>query len=262
MESPAIRHGEAPLADKPTRLILDALARAAAEGPCVPLLAAKGGPGLFPPTAPGKLAAQRALDDGLLAPEGKGHALTEKGRAFLADRGDVRVVLDDFVRVLEARQAQAAELVSAARQNQAALEALRTVVADLGTRLGPIPAPAPAPVPAPTPAATDPSADILAHLDRRCDGGTAHDYPLPDLFRRLSDTRPGLTVGHFHDALRRLHDSERLYLHPWTGPLYDLPEPTFALLVGHEVAYYASARKCSVFSGQFSEQSEPAAARS
>jgi len=30
---------------------------------------------------------------------------------------------------------------------------------------------------------------------------------------------------------------------PWTGPLYDLPEPHFALLVGHEVAYYASSRR-------------------
>jgi hypothetical protein len=42
--------------------------------------------------------------------------------------------------------------------------------------------------------------------------------------------------------LRSLHDRERIYLHPWTGPLYALPEPAFALLIGHEVAYYASLR--------------------
>ena len=43
-------------------------------------------------------------------------------------------------------------------------------------------------------------------------------------------------------ALRRLHAEERIYLHPWTGPLCELPQPPLALLVGHEIAYYASAR--------------------
>ena len=28
----------------------------------------------------------------------------------------------------------------------------------------------------------------------------------------------------------------------WTGPLYAIPEPPLALLVGHEIAYYASPR--------------------
>jgi hypothetical protein len=51
-----------------------------------------------------------------------------------------------------------------------------------------------------------------------------------------------LTIGRFHDGLRRLHDEGQAYLHPWTGPLYAMPEPAFALLVGHEVAYYASPR--------------------
>ena len=40
-----------------------------------------------------------------------------------------------------------------------------------------------------------------------------------------------------------LHETSQVYLHPWTGPLYDIPEPPYALLVGHEVAYYASVRK-------------------
>ena len=51
-----------------------------------------------------------------------------------------------------------------------------------------------------------------------------------------------MSVGLFHDALRQLHEDHQVYLHPWTGPLYALPEPAFALLVGHEVAYYASIR--------------------
>src|SRR5260370_507805 len=68
------------------------------------------------------------------------------------------------------------------------------------------------------------------------------DCPLPELFRRLNDSHRDLSIGVFHDGLRQLHEQHRVYLHPWTGPLYELPEPPFALLIGHEIAYYASAR--------------------
>lgn len=72
-------------------------------------------------------------------------------------------------------------------------------------------------------------------------GGRGQDCPLPELYRKLE---PGarLSIGHFHDCLRRLHEENQIYLHPWTGPLYALPEPAYALLVGHEIAYYASVR--------------------
>ena len=68
------------------------------------------------------------------------------------------------------------------------------------------------------------------------------DCPLPELFRRARAASPSLTIGAFHDGLRRLHQQQQIYLHPWTGPLYELPEPALALLVGHEIAYYASSR--------------------
>ena len=71
--------------------------------------------------------------------------------------------------------------------------------------------------------------------------GTSQDFPLPELYRRL-ECAGQVSVGQFHDALRQLHDDHQIYLHPWTGPLYALPEPAFALMVGHEVAYYASIR--------------------
>jgi hypothetical protein len=63
------------------------------------------------------------------------------------------------------------------------------------------------------------------------------------LYRRAQAAAPGLTIGAFHDALRRLRDAGSIHLHPWTGPLYALPEPPLALLVGHEIAYYASIRQ-------------------
>ncbi len=84
---------------------------------------------------------------------------------------------------------------------------------------------------------------VLDALTRRHEAGTLADCPLPELYRQTRARRTRLTVGQFHDALRRLYASGKIYLHPWTGPLYELPEPACALLVGHEVSYYASVRQ-------------------
>jgi hypothetical protein len=80
-------------------------------------------------------------------------------------------------------------------------------------------------------------------LQNRQDRGALGDCPLPELFREVLAIAPTITVGQFHDGLRTLLEREQIYLHPWSGPLYGLPEPTLALLVGHEVAYYASVRR-------------------
>jgi hypothetical protein len=82
------------------------------------------------------------------------------------------------------------------------------------------------------------------HLARRQALRGSDDCPLPELYQKASEMVPGLTIGHFHDGLRQLHDRQQIYLHPWTGPLYDLPQPPYALLIGHEIAYYAS-RRCA-----------------
>ena len=63
---------------------------------------------------------------------------------------------------------------------------------------------------------------------------------MPELYRSAAG---GLSIGAFHDVLRRLEESGQIYLHPWTGPLSAIPKPPYALLVGHMVAYYASLRR-------------------
>jgi hypothetical protein len=87
----------------------------------------------------------------------------------------------------------------------------------------------------------DLGATLLAHLGE-WSGTAGEDYPLPDLYRSLSRLPSPPSIGEFHDCLRRLHADGAIYLHPWTGPLYALPEPAYALLVGHNIAYYASIR--------------------
>jgi hypothetical protein len=273
------------VADKSSQLVLSALSRAAAEPSGVPLHGGKSSPGLFPSTAAGKQAAQRCAAEGFLrpaaapapapaavaaayagAPPGPGEApprktrpaavpymLTDKGLAHLLGQLSPREVLEDFVRVLESRQGQACELLDAARQMQAGIEALKAsaerVLENVTRPESPGAAPAaPAPnyvwqaEPAGPPSASDAAWDaaLVDALARWRASGASEDCPLPHLFHQACSAAPDLTVGRFHDALRRLYDAGRVYLHPWTGPLYALPEPPYALLVGHEIAYYAS----------------------
>jgi hypothetical protein len=230
--------------------------------------------GLFPSTAPGRQAARRSTDEGYLRPTTVAAAvpvaaapetsaagptarrvsgpaelfvLTEKGLSFLLAQTSPRPILEDFVRVLEARHAQASGLLSSARQMLTELAAIRSVAERVLERVREPGYVWPAeeeehepPTSMPAPEAKSLLLDVLAR--RQSVAGSGEDCPLPELFRLAREADPTLTPGRFHDALRGLNDESRIYLHPWTGPLYDLPEPAYALLIGHVVAYYASVR--------------------
>lgn len=228
------------MADKITQQIVDALSRAAADPAGVPLVASKADPGLFPAVPAGKAAAQKAVADGLLKPTigpakpGRElYTLTDAGWALLLAAANPKQVLEDFVRVLEARQGEVNDLLAAAARMADSLVGLREAVARVLPRV------------VTNRVAAEPSPDLADTLLSRLSDWAAtagEDCPLPDLCRRSGAP----SVGAFHDALRMLHDRGAVYLHPWTGPLYALPEPAFALLVGHGVAYYASIRTDTV----------------
>ncbi|HYH63139.1 MAG TPA: hypothetical protein VD866_00425 [Urbifossiella sp.] len=232
------------MADKLTQQLVDALSRAAADPVGMPLVASKAEPGLFPAVPAGKTAAQKAVADGLLKPTDARakpgrelYTLTDAGWAFLLAAANPKQVLEDFVRVLEARQSEVNDLLAAARRMADSLGGLREAVGRVLPKVTTNRVASEAMTPPPADLA-----DIL--LNRLTDwAATAgEDCPLPDLYRRAG----AASVGAFHDALRRLHDRGAVYLHPWTGPLYALPEPAFALLIGHGVAYYASIRMDAV----------------
>jgi hypothetical protein len=237
------------MADKSTQLLLDALTQAAAEPAGLPLHTSKGTPGLFGTTAAAKQVAQRCKDEGyvhVVRTETRGKtaqevcAITEKGLAYLLHELSPKQVLADLVRALEARQAQAGDLVAAARQSQVSVEALKATVEKVLQQLQ---KPAPPVGPSASGNGTDTwTGAMLAYLVRWETSGASEDCPLPELYRHAKQASPHVTVGQFHDSLRRLHDQEQIYLHPWTGPLYEIPEPPYALLVGHDIAYYASRR--------------------
>jgi hypothetical protein len=257
------------LADKSTRLMLDALSRAMGEPAGVPLFAHKSGPGLFPPTTAARQIAQRCKDDGLLRvlyvddqfkQPREICIITDKGRDWLVAQASPRQVLEDFVRVLEERQMQVAQLQETTRNLTASLEAMKTTVQHLLPELRSVPC---AGLPEnnqsvlPVTIKADWPSLVMPILEQ-WHAGSAGDCPLPELFRRVQSSHPQLTIGQFHDGLRQLHEQHQVYLHPWTGPLYQLPEPPLALLIGHFVAYYASLRN-SEFGIRNSESNSRAA---
>jgi hypothetical protein len=237
------------VADKSTQPILDALSRAVAEPAGVPLFGNKSAPGLFTTTAAARQLAQRCKEEGYLRvlhnkTLGKRTVeictVTEKGLAHLLSQVSPRQVLEELVRTLEARQATIGELVVVARQWQSGVEGLQVTIEEV---LRQIHRPACSAGPAPSGNGSDVwLAAVVAHLAQWQASRASGDCPLPELYRQAQRAAADLTLGHFHDGLRKLHDQARIYLHPWTGPLYEIPEPAYALLIGHEIAYYASLR--------------------
>lgn len=244
------------MADKSSQLVLTALTRAAADAAGVPLHGSKSHPGLFPATAVGKQAAQRCCDDGLLAVAADSptspasYTITDKGLGYLLRQMSPREVLEDFVRVIEAREEQVRGLLAAADAMQQSLAGLRDHAGVILTRLTAGGTDLKAlffafhhPVEGELRAEpADPGEAILSALAHWSGACSSEDFPLPELYRQVGENCPGLSIGSFHDALRRLVQAGQIYLHPWTGPLYDIPDPPYALLTGHEIAYYASLR--------------------
>ena len=251
------------MADTIDALILTALTRAAAEPEGMSLFVSKAIPGLFPASAPGRTAARRATEDGLLSVSREGKpireraAITTNGMDRLIAEANPKPVLDDFVRVLESRESQVNALIVATREMTEQLAALKRIVASMLPKVMTgriVESNTVAPFPQVkgesftthrngegslmTATRTILAESILTRLQLWAETAS-DDCPLPVLFRDLTSRA---TVGAFHDCLRELHADGEIYLHPWTGPLYALPEPSLSLLVGHEVAYYASLR--------------------
>jgi len=223
------------VADKASQTVVAGLERALAEPLGLPLHGGKGELALFPSSAGGKQAAQRSLDEGhlhIVRTESRGKSnhtickLTDKGVNYLLSQIPPAQVLEDLTRAIEARQAQVADLLRTVRQLSASLDDFKTVTQRVLMQVQPVAA----------------WKTHLLQLVEGWRGQSSEDCPLPELYRQLLPAHPDLTIGQFHDELRALHDAGHLYLHPWPGPLYDLPEPQFALLVGHVIAYYVSKR--------------------
>ena len=242
------------MADKCSQLMLDALHRAVANPGGVPLHGNRKLPGLFAATAAARQIAQRCKDEGLLRVvhterSGKSFqeicAISEKGLSYLLSEVSPKHVLEELVRTLQSRQAQVGELIATARLWQSGLDSLQATVQRILLEIH-----KPGPCASSNGAASAPSsngsetwiASAMAYLHEWQNTGKSSDCSLPELYRHGEGVASDLSIGRFHDGLRRLHEQQTIYLHPWTGPLYEIPEPPYALLIGHEIVYYVSLR--------------------
>lgn len=77
--------------------------------------------------------------------------------------------------------------------------------------------------------------DILAARKASGEGG---DCSLSDLYKNLQERVSPLTIGAFHDALRKLKKEGKLRLTHWALPLMEIPESDLAFVTSHKVMYY------------------------
>lgn len=231
------------MVDTPSPLILDGLRQAASAPEGLPLHGGRTQPGLFPTGAAGKNAARRCLEHGLLrvvGTETRGKSeqplctLSEQGLQLLLKESSTRSVLEALLQAVERSEKGFLELAEKAESGLRHLHDLKDRLAQALAAQGENPE---ATERNRRKEAQEDQAAIVACLQRVSGVRTLGDYPLPDLYRAAAGA--DWTIGRFHDALRGLQEDRRIALHPWTGPLYALPEPVFALMVGHEIAYYA-----------------------
>lgn len=226
-------------------LVLTALAQSYASPGEVPLHTTKALPGLFPANALGKTAAQAALQSNWLQSvrsETKGKTvttyviLTPSGSAYLLEQTDPKPLLEQVQTRLQSEASHLQEVQAMVRFAFQTMEVLKSRIEQLATmvdqrqvvqtRIS-------------VPAWED---RLTEYLNQRESVRPAEDCPLPELYQQARQMVPELSVGTFHDGLRRLHADRRIALQPWTGPLHELPEPSLALLQGHSLAFYASSQ--------------------
>lgn len=237
-------------------LLVEAALRRALVEPAGRLLytSKEGEPGLFPATAPGRRAAAKAIQERYIDPAPEVGAecgrITAKGREKIAGSLCPKTILEDFVRVLEHRQGIARQMLAGAQKQIDQLERMQAGLGELRSALlGEEP-----PRGSQTAESAHPcdsnshqpgaigllagSLGIVREFLAGHERSSGADLLLFQLYDHLTGRLGPITLGEFHDQLRVWHGEGFVALHPWTGPLYQMPRPEVALLTGHEIACY------------------------
>lgn len=240
-------------------LILEALERAMSDPTPRKLHGTKAAPGIFlSASAAAKTAAARCLEQGLIrqvAEQRAGKrviplfAVAPVGIAMVLQRSPAPRLL---AAMLDAAERTARSVTDCGRMLQEAAQRtqeLRETLQRVAGRLQPpdttqLLKAAAAQGAAPEPAA---AAERSRGLDERLVRFVrAHKMQkplqplaLPELFRHAAAEFSPLSIGQFHDAVRRLATEQRLRLLPYTQAMYQLAEPEYSVIVGREIMYYA-----------------------
>jgi len=241
-------------------LVIEALRRALAEPSEQRLYKSGKWPGLFPARhGPAAEAAALALRDGLLEvarTETKGKTTIEwarptpRGVDFLYERESPVMALHALREALRVNQAGIPQwldqvhaavrsleerFVTEARHWQERLEGLERRLEQALERVQKAQPPL-------APGVTDAvpwAGDALDYLERRQGGGAEAACPFPELFGALARRHGPLSIGAFHDGLRRLQERHAVRLEP-AATVADMSQPEFALPDGGRILYFAS----------------------
>ena len=241
----------------PEQLALQSLSKALADPAPRPMHGSKGAHGIFQGTAQAaKQAAQHCLSSGWLVAtgqfEGKGksrkelYRITEAGIRAVLDQNELATLLGDSVNYLERNVEQLTSIATKIEETRQALKSQKEMVGKLQERLRPPdlkgllhnlqrPGGAAGTTNSQSPDWLGAALEFLADRQRQNPYGHCS---LPELFHRVAEPR-GLSIGQFHDGLRRLVQERRIRLHPFTGAAYQLQEEQYALVAGQEIKYYA-----------------------
>lgn len=241
---------------EPAAELLAGLAKGLRHAGGLPLLGNRSRPGFFPTTAAGRKLASEARAAGLVMEAGATQrgkaqielfALSVRGQELLETAADPRPMLAELLAAMRDRQAElrrlSEQMDNCRRHLEAAAERVQAMLPQVTAQRRTVSDLTP---PAGgesewRPAWFDALAkEILTQLQAWQGARPNADCPLGELFPAMRKLHPQLTVGQFHDVLRRLQAEGTLRLQPWTGPLAELPEPQLALLSGHAVMAYAA----------------------
>jgi Fe2+ or Zn2+ uptake regulation protein len=185
--------------------------------------------GVFPQrTVAAERAAALLVQHGYLEADDAGACrMTPLGVKWLAENDEVKVLLEDVLRSAETQRERLESIAESCLKEATRLAQQRMAVSTILARMG----------------SADAGADVLDEavlqvIQSRHHVGKLADCSVADLFHALEERGVEASIGRFHDSLRRLREAGQVRLAPWTGPLYELPEPALALLIGHEVLYY------------------------
>jgi hypothetical protein len=222
------------VADKQT-IILHALSIALESNKVWPLFNKKGVQGLFPLSAPGKEAAKYSIEKQFFKLVGhttksfsESVAITAIGARALLEGLKVTRLLENATDIMRASHENAD--VDSNTEEIHFYERIEKAVGEILKRLN-----------------SSNSKELVAvekHiflvLKEWSDEGRIGDCQLNYIYQKTLSLCPGITPGAFHDGLRGLSQKKLVELHPWTGPLYEIPQPELAMMSGHEIACYAS----------------------
>jgi len=247
-------------------LVLEAIERALADPSPRKLHGTKASPGIFlASSAAAKAAAQRCLELGLIAACGELrtkskvtplYGIAPAGIKYLLDHDPLRQLLaatQDGVARLAQTSADCQQTLVRVQQQ---VTRLQEAVQNAASRLQPpdiekmlaavyaargAAATGPGTVAVPASSAA-PNAELASalvqHLQQHKRQAPLRPLDLPQLFRFAQSRQPALSLGSFHDAIRRLADAGQIRLSPFTQAMYQLPEPQCAMIVGREIMYY------------------------